>query len=71
MKLKRIRQLHHLFKYNYLTKVKFWDNTERITARSIYKLFKFWRRAPERVEESNKAYRAYRGGDFIDIGSYL
>ena len=71
MKSKKINPIHYLLKYNYPTKVKFWDNSERITSRSIYKLFKHWRKKPERIEESDKAYTSYSGGDVIDIGSYL
>ena len=71
MKTKNIHPIHYLLKYNFPTKITFWDEIERTTSRSIHKLFKHWRNNAKRIKESNKAYQVYSGGDVIDIGSYI
>lgn len=59
-----------MLKYETTSRVTFWDDQSYVTKRSIYKLFKHWRRHSECVQESNISFEFYDGGDFLDIGAF-
>lgn len=63
-------EIRRMLKYETTKRVTFWDDHAYVTKRSIYKLFKHWRRHSECVEESNTSFEFYDGGDFLDIGAF-
>ena len=66
----RYSDFTRMLRYEMTGQVTFWDGQSYDTKRSIYKLFKHWRRHPECVEESQISFDLYDGGDFLDIGAF-
>jgi|GEM_PF-2898493 len=64
------RDIRKVIKFELLRQVRFWDGQKRKTKRSIYKLFKHWRNHEACIEESNRSFEFYNGGDFLDIGAF-
>lgn len=50
--------------------VRLFDGVSRIGTPRLYLLAGVWRRVPRALDESQRVYDAYAGGDVIDIGAF-
>ena len=51
-------------------RVRFWDGVVRPSTEGVAQLFRLWRRGASTAAEAEAAYRAYAGGDVVDIGAF-
>jgi len=49
---------------------RFWDGVRRNSSCRVRRMLDFWQRWPQHRLESEACYRAYPGGDAIDVGSH-
>ena len=65
-----LNDIRKLIKFETHRQVRFWDDRNYKTKRSLHKLFKHWRRHQACIEESDLSFGFYEGGDFLDVGAF-
>ena len=51
-------------------RTQFYDGTTHRVPYRVHRIFELWRHTPALSKESARVFDAYKGGDFVDVGSF-